>query len=164
VAHGIAAAVAAEAIGEVYGVPGMYTFGLTHDLGRLGLFLVRGADYARELSLEFASIAEANAVEQRLYGMTHCQAGALVARAWGFPETLGACMGNHHEPHDGHEEHPENVVSAACRMADALGFLEVPQSEAPPWPELPQALRDHPGLEPETLWDEISRRIAGLAN
>jgi HD-like signal output (HDOD) protein len=163
-AHSIAAAVAAEAMGAVYESPGMYTLGLTHDLGRLGLFLVQGPDYARELSVEFSGIAEANEAELRLYGMTHCEAGALVARGWGLPESLGACMANHHDRPGSHDADPETLIWRACRMADSLGFLEVPQSEAPAWPDLPPAMRNRPELEPETLWDEINRRIADLAN
>ena len=162
-AHSIAAAVAAEAVGEVFGSPGMYTFGLTHDLGRLGLFLTQGLDYARELSVEFSSVQQANTLEKRIYGMTHCEAGALVARAWGFPEPLATCMGNHHEPFADGCLDPKAVVSLACQMADSLGFLEVPQADAPPWPELPPVCWDRPELEPETLWDEINRRIAGLS-
>ena len=163
-AHSIATAVAAEAIGAVYGCPGFYTHGLTHDLGRLGLFLVKGTEYAQELSVEFASITEANDLERSLYGMTHCEAGGFVAKGWGLPESLGVCLESHHEPPGKEDADPQTVVSRACLLADSLGFLEVPQSEAPPWPDLPRALRERPELEPETLWDEINRRIADLAS
>src|SRR5450631_51528 len=81
-AHSIASAVAAEALGELCGVPGLYTLGLTHDLGRLGLFLAGGQTYAEELSKEFTDIGQANQVERDRFGLTHCQAGALVAEAW----------------------------------------------------------------------------------
>ncbi len=162
-AHSIAAAVAAEAMGAVYQSPGLYTSGLTHDLGRLGLFLVQGPDYARELSVEFAGMAEANAAEQRLCGMTHCEAGALVAHGWGLPESIATCMTNHHAQPRGTDADPAVIVWRACQMADSLGFPEVPHPEAPPWPSLPPMLRNRPELEPETLWDEINRRIADLS-
>jgi hypothetical protein len=42
-------------------------------------------------------------------------------------------------------------------MADSLGF-----PEAPGWPALDSSLEHYPQLEPETLWDEINRRIADL--
>ena len=159
-AHSIASAVAAEALGDACGHPGLYTLGLTHDLGRLGLFLADGQPYAEELSKEFAHIEQANQLERRLFGMTHCEAGALVAAAWGFPDNLAACMGEHHIMPGGGD--PRGLVVRACRMADSLGFPEVPLSEATGWPELGPALEHLPQLEPEALWDEINRRIADL--
>ncbi len=161
-AHGIASAVAAEALGGACGCPGLYTLGLTHDLGRLGLFLAEGQPYGEELSREFAAIEQANHVERNLFGMTHCEAGALVAATWGFPESLAACMGEHHIMPAGGE--PRGLIVTACRMADSLGFPEVPLSEASGWPELDPALADVAQLEPEALWDEINRRIADLGH
>ena len=74
-AHSVATAVAAEALGNACGRRGLYTLGL---------------------SKEFQNIEQANRMERNLYGMTHCQAGALVAASWGLPESLAACMGEHH--------------------------------------------------------------------
>ena len=161
-AHSIASAAAAEALGDASGWPGLYTLGLTHDLGRLGLFLAGGPIYGDELSKEFADVEQANQVERRLFGMTHCEAGALVAAAWAFPENLAACMGEHHIMPTGNE--PRGLIVMACRMADSLGFPEVPLSEASAWPDLGPALEHVPQLEPEALWDEISRRIADLGH
>lgn len=160
-AHSIAAAVVAEALGNACGRRGLYTLGLTHDLGRLGLFLVGGQPYAEQLSKEFQDIEQANQVERDLFGMTHCQAGALVAAAWGFPESLAACMGEHHVMPAGGD--PRGLIVTACRMADSLGFPEVPLSEAPGWPELNPALEHFTQLEPEALWDDITRRITDLS-
>jgi HD-like signal output (HDOD) protein len=160
-AHSIATAVAAEALGNASGCRDLYTLGLTHDLGRLGLFLVGGQPYAEELSKEFQDIEQANQVERDLFGMTHCQAGALVAAAWGFPESLAACMGEHHIMPASTD--PRGLIVTACRMADSLGFLEVPLSEAPGWPGLDPALENFSQLEPEALWDDITRRITDLS-
>jgi HD-like signal output (HDOD) protein len=161
-AHSIAGAVAAEALGDLCGLSGLYTLGLTHDLGRLGLFLAGGQPYAVELSKEFADIAQANQVERDLFGLTHCQAGALVAAAWGFPASLATCMGEHHDMPAGRAD-TRGLIVTACQMADSLGFPEVPLSEAAPWPQLDPSLEHYPQLEPETLWDEVTRRIAELA-
>ena len=160
-AHSIATAVAAEALGNACGRRGLYTLGLTHDLGRLGLFLVGGQTYAEELSKEFQNIEQANRVERNLFGMTHCQAGALVASSWGFPKSLAACMGEHHVMPAGSD--PRSLIVTACRMADSLGFLEVPLSEPPGWPEPDPSLEPCTRLEPEALWDDITRRITDLS-
>ena len=163
-AHGIASAVAAEALGVASGCPDLYTLGLTHDLGRLGLFLAGGEPYAGELSKEFADVEQANHVERNLFGMTHCEAGALVAAAWGFPDNLAVCMGEHHIMPAGVRDKPRCLIVTACQMADSLGFPEVPLSEPPGWPELGTALGHLSQLEPEALWDEITRRIADLGS
>ena len=160
-AHSIATAVAAEALGNACGRRGLYTLGLTHDLGRLGLFLVGGQTYAEQLSKEFQDIEQANQVERNLFGMTHCQAGALVAASWGFPESLGACMGEHHVMPAGAD--PRGLIVTACRMADSLGFLEVPLAEPAAWPEMDPSLEGFAHLEPEALWDDITRRITDLS-
>ena len=162
-AHGVASAVAAEALGELCCFPGLYTLGLTHDLGRLGLFLAGGQPYAVELSKEFPDVEQANQVERNLFGMTHCEAGAVVAKAWGFPEGLATCMGQHHSLPAGAQDGPIRLIVTACQMADSLGFPEVPLSETRGWPELGPELEHHPQIEPEALWDQITRRIADLA-
>jgi HD-like signal output (HDOD) protein len=162
-AHGIASAVAAEALGDLCGRPGLYTLGLTHDLGRLGLFLVGGQPYEEALSKEFLDIEQANEVERNRFGMTHCEAGSLVAAAWGFPESLAVCMGEHHATAAGGGD-ARGLIVTSCQMADSLGFPEVPLSSAPGWPKLDPALEGLPQLEPESLWDEITRRIADLEN
>jgi hypothetical protein len=145
------------------GCPGLYTLGLTHDLGRLGLFLAGGQKYAEELSKEFLDIEEANRVERNLFGMTHCQAGSLVAANWGFPEGLAVCMGEHHVLPGGGGD-ARSLIVTACQMADSLGFPEVPLCEPPSWPRIHPSLASLPQLEPEILWDEITRRIADLGS
>jgi HD-like signal output (HDOD) protein len=161
-AHSVASAVAAEALGAMCGYPDLYTLGLTHDLGRLGLYLAGGEPYAAELSREFADLEQANLVESEQFGMTHSQAGALVATTWGFPDSLAASMGEHHSLPAGMSGGARGLIGTACRMADSLGFPEVPLSTPPPWPELGPSLDHLPQLEPEALWDEITRRIADL--
>jgi HD-like signal output (HDOD) protein len=160
-AHGIATAVAAEALGNACRRPDLYTLGLTHDLGRLGLFLASGQAYAEELSKEFQDIEQANQVERNLFGLTHCQAGSLVAASWGFPESLAACMGEHHVMPA--RDDPRGLIVTACQMADSLGFLEVPLSEPPGWPEMDPSLERYAHLEPEALWDDVTRRITDLS-
>lgn len=160
-AHSIATAVAAEAIGGLHGLPGLYTSGLTHDLGRLGLFLSVGNQYAVELSKEFEDVEEANQRERALYGMTHCEAGVLMAREWGFPEILGTCMAEHHSLAET-SNMSQRLIGTACLMASSLGFPEVPTRVLPPFPEVRGRAQARAGLEPEALWDEITRRIASL--
>jgi HD-like signal output (HDOD) protein len=162
-AHSIASAVAAEALGALTGYAGLYTCGLTHDLGRLGLILAGLRPYAAKGCEEFGDIEEANQAEEERFGLTHSEAGGVVAKAWGFPDVLATCMSAHHFPANFRPSCPHDLIVTACQMADSLGFPEVPLSSAPAWPELDPALARCAQLEPETLWDQITERIADLA-
>jgi len=113
--HSIATAVSAEAVGSLYGMPDGYTAGLMHDLGRLSLLRVLGSPYEVTTSHTFSNTADANEMEKGLFGLTHCEAGELVARGWGFPENLIACMAHHHTP-------IREATSPQSPSSDAVGL------------------------------------------
>jgi HD-like signal output (HDOD) protein len=155
-AHSIATAVIAEAAEPPKRPSGLYTSGLLHDLGRLALSLSVGPKYAEDLSGKFSGMAEANAFEKAQYGVTHLEAGSMVARKWGFPESLQAGMAAHHDPVVGLGGDPEDQIRMACRMADWLGFPEVRLGE----PEAPQS----PPLlaQADELRERIMQRVAAF--
>ena len=160
--HSTATAIIADVLGRLSGSPGIYTAGLVHDLGRLGLVLSVGKRYSEVLSKEFADITESIQLEKALFGVDHCEAGALVARTWGFPETLQMSMGNHHEPPPEKGPAPD-LIRTACLMADWLGFPEVKRKDMETKPEIPPRLRSHPELDSERLHDLIKKQIATMA-
>ena len=159
-AHSVATAVIAEALGDLYDVRDLYTAGLVHDLGRLGLVLTVGSNYEKWITPEFATVAEANQMEQARFGMTHCEAGSLVGHKWGFPVVLRTCMLGHHgqenavPPND-----PLLLVQLACRLADSLGFPEIHYQEEPVAPELPQKVRTAAAMQPDRLRQSIATQI-----
>lgn len=160
--HSTATAVIADVLGRLSNGPGIYTAGLVHDLGRLGLLLSVGKKYGEVLSKEFADVAESIKLETVLFGVDHCAAGALVARTWGFPDTLQQSMANHHEPlADGQTP---DLVRLACQMADWLGFPEVQRKDVDLPPDLPPRLRNHPDLEAERLRDLIGKQIEAMVH
>jgi HD-like signal output (HDOD) protein len=161
-AHSIATAVIADILGGLYRVRDLYTNGLTHDLGRLGLLLTVGADYEREISVDFDSVAEANDLERDRFGMNHCEAGALVGHKWAFPAMLRSCMIAHHDDAPGRPADPLVLVSLACRLADSLGYPEIHLREPAAPPELPQKVRDCPLLAAERIHERIAAQIEVL--
>jgi HD-like signal output (HDOD) protein len=161
-AHSIATAVIAESVGNLYGSPGMYTAGLTHDLGRLGLRLAGGDKYVEYMSMEFTDLAEAYVVEKTLFGMDHCEAGAFLAQTWGFPESLRTHMASHHESSEGGLTDPRYLIQLACRLADSLNFVEVQRLDLASAPALPERLRRRSELAPERLQEQIERRMSAL--
>jgi HD-like signal output (HDOD) protein len=162
-AHSTATAVIAEILGRVYGSPALYTAGLVHDLGRLGLLLSVGKKYGEVLGKEFADIEESMKLEKVLFGVNHCEAGALVSRTWGFPDSLQSSIANHHELYTPENGTAPDLIRISCQMADWLGFPEVKRQDGDTAPELPPRLRNHPDLDPERLRGSITKQIASMS-
>jgi len=123
--HSIATAVIAELLGGIYKIPELYTAGLTHDLGRLGMLFSLGQEYPTALDREFANIEECNELEKSLFAVSHCEAGTALAESWNFPATLLRAMGDHHDPKVSESDGARFLIQLACQLADSLGFSEV---------------------------------------
>jgi hypothetical protein len=97
-AHSIASAVIAETLGAVRGlsVSALYTAGLVHDVGRVGLFMATENRYARLVAQPVAGVEKACAPEKEQFGLTHSEAGGIMAVSWGFPAWLCSANRYHH--------------------------------------------------------------------
>ena len=159
--HSIATAVIAEEIGNCIarGIPDFYTAGLTHDLGRLGLLHAEGLRYSQILGKTFHSMDEANSLETILFGMTHADAGAYLAKTWGLPVSLCNSIRSHHSVLTEADPKMLRINQQACIMASALGYPELPNCPTPDADTVFAAeLRDHRALDPERLKTLILRR------
>lgn len=161
--HSIASAVIAERLGAMYNIPGMYTMGLLHDLGRLGLLLSKGEQYAEALVAEVENIGEAMEIETTICGMDHCDAGALLARTWGFPEILQLAMVRHHRERPQRTQTSVDLLQIACQMAGWLGFPEVRQRSLHAPQSLPQRIVADPQLDPKRVVELIKQQAVSLA-
>ena len=157
-AHSVATATILEVLGRIYRLSDLYTAGLVHDLGRLGLLLTVGQAYEEWVSEAVPSVEESIELERAQFGMNHCEAGALVGHQWRFPVSLRTCMVGHHAPQSGPPGDPVNLVQLACRMATAIGYPEV-FHEPEPFPELPDKARDHAELVRERLEERVKEQI-----
>lgn len=91
-----------------------YTAGLLHDIGRLALAAAMPPD------LPFPQVDPHDPQnEQALFGITHSEAGFLLARQWRLPETVALPIRFHHEPNRGAEGELVAEVALAAVMADA---------------------------------------------
>ena len=153
-AHSIATAVVASAVSARYSVPDLYTAGLMHDLGRLALLYGAGKVYANLFSRPFEDISEALTLEKEQFGLTHCDAGDMVAERWNFPPNLRAAIMFHHDPIGEISRDSACLIRASCLWAELLGFPEfawqAPRNVSP----LPS------GVDPERLRSQIEQRIA----
>ena len=125
--HGIATGVIAEQLAgysdRLCG-PALYTAGLTHDLGRLGLLATERRRYASFLQEEYENRDESELVECDQFGVSHTVAGGLLTHLWGFPESLCAHAENHHEE-SSFDTEEDRIVNTACLLAHAMGYSEL---------------------------------------
>lgn len=161
-AHSMATAVISEALGKLYRVPDLYTAGLVHDLGRLGLLLSVGQNYEKWVSSKVTSIEESNQLERDHFGMNHCEAASLVGLKWRFPALLLECMIAHHEPTSGKPGDPVPLVQLACRIASSIGYPEV-YLEAEAFPELPEKARTCPDLARDRIVERVKQQIEAMS-
>jgi putative nucleotidyltransferase with HDIG domain len=90
--------------------------GLLHDIGKLWMC----CGYPRSLG-EIARLAESNhrpvrAIEREMFGMDHCQIGAVIAAHWGLPEAIVSAIGMHH----GGEYDDRHRLAATIHIAEAV--------------------------------------------
>lgn len=164
-AHCLATAVIAEEIARVSRLPQalLYTAGLMHDVGRLGLLMTSTDKYSRLFSVPFLDVEEANAVEIGVLGLDHCEAGVVLAQTWGLPEVLQKCIRCHHSSLPEDDNPVMESIRMACRMADALGFWEFmvnePDDPVSAGKVLPEGYRKRSELSPERLNDLIAKQM-----
>jgi putative nucleotidyltransferase with HDIG domain len=167
-AHSFATAVIAEELARAAKQPEglLYTAGLMHDVGRLGLLMTSTEKYSRLFSVPFLNVAEANAVETGVLGLDHCAAGVVLAQNWGLPVELQTCIRHHHSAPAENEDHALDLTRMACRMADALGFWEFQVNEPDDLLSAEKVLseryRNRPELAPQRLNDLIVERMAPI--
>jgi putative nucleotidyltransferase with HDIG domain len=167
--HSMATALIADQLAASAGSAAklLYTAGLTHDIGRLGMMLGSGRKYAELLSQPVRDVAEGMALEEERFGLSHCQAGLVLARKWGLPSGLQDCIGLHHDPPNAAGGELLYLTQIACRMADSLGFSEVLQTAEPQADSggfrLPEPFRGRPALAPDRLLSLIARQISAVS-
>jgi HD-like signal output (HDOD) protein len=160
-AHSLATATVSEVLGRLYRMSDLYTAGLVHDLGRLGLLLTVGQNYEAWATSAVPSIEESNELERAQFGMNHCEAALLVGQKWGFPPLLRNCMNAHHEESPARPGDPVSLVHLACRIAASIGFPEVIQ-EPEPFPELPDKASACEDLKPERIQAKVKAQIEAI--
>ena len=125
--HAIATAVIAEHLGKYsdrLSGGSLYTGGLTHDLGRLGMLASNGKRYRSFLSHTFETREESELAEWDEFGVIHTVVGGLLTQLWGFPAALCSHAENHHAP-TGFDSEADGIVRTACLLADSLGYPEL---------------------------------------
>jgi len=122
--HSLACAVVAQefAKASLMEADTVYTAGLMHDVGRLGLIAAYPKEYADFLLKADDHPCDALAREREEFGVDHCQAGQLLVTRWNLPKIFSEVTLRHHDDPVLGESSILSVVRRSCRMADTLGF------------------------------------------
>jgi putative nucleotidyltransferase with HDIG domain len=123
--HNIATAAIAQELAPAFGVPNdlAHIAAIVHDLGRMGLLAAHPTEYTQLALPAHNTEADIRAKEQAQFGMDHCRAGSLLARAWGLPEALCKAVECHHE--ESAKRDLISLVHLSCRLADDLMFQAI---------------------------------------
>ncbi len=107
--HAVGVAALAEKIAEKtgrYSPQLAYTAGLLHDIGKVILdqYVADSSPlFFRKLSKENENLITS---EKKVFGINHCEAGAVLAKKWNFSDTLSEAIQYHHAPETAKENKP----------------------------------------------------------
>jgi len=123
--HSIASATIARHFATAFLMDPELSYGtaLLHDLGRNGLLAAYPERYSQLAIGAYENTAGILSAEQVEFGMTHCGAGALLAKAWHLPVTLQNVAAHHHEVHS--DRPLLTLVQLSCRLADDLMYQAI---------------------------------------
>lgn len=121
--HNLACALAARHLAEISRTDSnqAYYAGLFHDIGRLGLISQNSAIYDKAIQ----NGEDIDEMEQRLFGVSHTEAGAWVVEKWKLPKAFVEVALEHHHPSKDASD-LTLLVCLACQTADRLGFSLMP--------------------------------------
>jgi HD-like signal output (HDOD) protein len=163
--HTLASAILCRELAQTAGLPGdrAYSFGLLHDIGRLGLLVAYPHSYDRLLQAASRDSASLLDLEKKQFGMDHCEAGRHLAEEWQLPPEFRLIAGGHHDPPPGAPFDALKLVHLACRLADALGYSVAASQKDIPLEEiralLPADTREHHVEDPDSLRQIIDRAM-----
>lgn len=164
--HSLACAVVAEefAKASLMEADTVYTAGLMHDVGRLGLIAAYPKEYADFLLKVENQPCDGLACERDMFGIDHCQAGQLLVSRWNLPKIFSEVTLRHHDDPVIGESPIVSTVRRSCQMADTLGFGVVqpihPFSYEDILENLPE--REHKQFPTDSL--ELMQHIAARIN
>ncbi|MBA3438839.1 MAG: HDOD domain-containing protein [Pyrinomonadaceae bacterium] len=116
--HSVAVGLTAREISVALGMRGgeeSFICGLLHDIGKLILQRYDAKLYGQVEAIDDEQ--EMLTLEQELYGYTHSQIGALVAKRWNLPEDVCYAIYYHHQPSSAGQA---MLMARTVDVADAL--------------------------------------------
>ena len=166
--HSAASAVIAEEISKNFDVPGdrAYTAALLHDIGRLGLLKSYAREVAPVLTAQYKEASDVLTAEHAVINVNHGEAGGWLVKTWAFPAAFAEICERHHDAMREHESELLQVVKAACRIADVLGYSAIRYRNVPAYADvisaMPECARRRNFPSEEELRANVEARLAAF--
>ena len=135
--HSIGTALAARqlALHLPYPPDVAFTAGLLHDIGQLVLAITCPEHYAPALAALANDPGPIDTHETTLVGLTHSEAGAMLARHWQLPDNITAAIASHHAPASDPGEPLVALIHVANALAHSLELTGETSERVPPLDE-----------------------------
>jgi putative nucleotidyltransferase with HDIG domain len=130
-----------------------YLAGLLHDIGIIVNSLVYTEEYRAVLAAAVQSGRPLDEQEQDTLGFTHCDSGAILARAWQLPAAIGEVIEWHHGVAHGPEGNP---LVAIIHLGDLLCRVRGLGYGYEEWRAL--------DLQAEPAWVELAKHLPKIAS
>ncbi|MCB1119923.1 MAG: HDOD domain-containing protein [Verrucomicrobiae bacterium] len=121
--HSIAVGVISKLLGQQLGIKhadSYYLAGILHDIGKMFFLRSFSDEYAQVMNAAIYDQRSVSDVEQQLFGMTHLEAGGLIAEKWQLPENIRQTIQNHN---DGKQDGRYNEQIACIHLADKIANI-----------------------------------------
>lgn len=93
-----------------------FTAGLLHDIGKLGMDHFFPEHYGKVIAFKKHHQCLLVEAENEILGVTHSDAGAVMAEQWKLPESIVTSIRGHHQPY----KEPEKKLSTLIYVADTV--------------------------------------------
>jgi HDOD domain-containing protein len=144
-----------------------YSFGLLHDIGRLGLLVAYPDAYEEVLKAADRDPISLLDLEKKRFGVDHCEAGRQLVEQWKLPSEFCVIAGRHHDAPSGGGFDPLMIAHLGCQFADTLEYAVLTPLKTRPFEELrsmlPARARDQFPADPLMLQSIVEAAIAGNA-
>jgi HD-like signal output (HDOD) protein len=167
--HSLATALVAKWLAPFYRLhPDLvYTTGLMHDVGRLGLLAAEPKEYSKLLASVEGTSEDMLLVERWAFRVDHCEAGLFLTKTWGLPEEFWLPSSQHHVAKNPATANSVDIIRLACALANALGYKAAPMVQT----QLPEALleqipdRGHSGVvSPLSILSQLLEKELGAVS
>jgi HD-like signal output (HDOD) protein len=168
--HSVACAVVCEEISGIFDLPGdcVYTAGIMHDIGRLGLLKSYPTEMTTVLSRQYLDTQAILRAEREALTVDHACAGSWLIGHWALPKDFSEVCKQHHDTRNANDSDILQLVKAACSIADAIGFPAVKCKQQPSYLEAASPLRmtlgRQAGPAAEDLLRSVTARLATFEN
>jgi len=136
--HSLATALIAQWLAPFYRLhpDRVYTTGLMHDIGRLGLLAAEPGQYSELLASVEGTNEDILLAERGAFRIDHCEAGLFLTKTWGLPQEFWLPTSQHHAAKNPTTARCIDIIRLACKLAHALGCRAAPMVQT----ELAEAL------------------------